>query len=82
MGKGVIGRPALGDVSMVPFVGVVAAAVVAGAGAVLGWRLVRSHLLPNLRAQRSRGGDREDRHAKVIEADYVDVTDARNRDAD
>ncbi|MCB9948777.1 MAG: hypothetical protein H6842_13320 [Rhodospirillaceae bacterium] len=59
---------------MAPLVGLFAAAAVAGAGAAVGWRLVRDHLLPAVsggRPKARRGGE----GGQVIEGDYVDVTD-------
>lgn len=61
---------------MAPLVGLFAAATIAGAGAALGWRLVRDHLLPAVGATRKEGrnGNGE---GQVIDAEYVDVTDGR-----
>ena len=60
---------------MVPLVGVFAAAAIAGAGAMVGWRLARDHLLPNLTAKKGRDTHGAGGRAKVIEAEYVDLTD-------
>ena len=69
------GGAAFRVVTMVPLVGVFAAAAVAGAGVMVGWRLARDHLLPSLAAKKGRDANGDGGHAKVIEADYVDLTD-------
>ena len=60
---------------MMPLVGVFAVAAVAGAGAIVGWRLARDYLLPNIGARRAHGENSDEQSAKIIETEYMDVTD-------
>ena len=66
---------------MMPLVGVFAAAAIAGAGAMLGWRLARDHLLPHSGTRRRQNSGDDDHPSAVIEADYVDLTDVQSSTA-
>ncbi len=65
---------------MVPVLGLFATAAVVGIGAAVGWRLARNHLPQFLNGREPATGEGTKR-PRVIDADYVDVTDADGPEA-